>query len=62
MLTGITSLSTNYTPITLLLYNRAFIKLNINMVKFEKALSDIETAIEVNNDYDNIWYLSLKAY
>ena len=60
MLTGITSLSTNY--IALLLYNRAFIKLNINMVKFEKALSDIETAIEVNNDYDNIWYLSLKAY
>jgi len=47
---------TNYAA----LCNRAGIK--IEMKNFEKALFDIETAIEVHDIYDNIWYLSLTAH
>ena len=32
------------------------------MGHFEKALFDIETAIEVNNVYDNTWHQSLDMY
>src|SRR5205823_2142364 len=42
------------------LHNGAKIKLC--MENFRKALFDIETAIEVNKAYDDIWYLSLVAH
>ena len=42
------------------LYNRAVIKLRMGNV--QKALFDIETAIEVNNVYDSTWYQSLIVY
>src|SRR6185312_3402447 len=42
------------------LCNRA--KINIDMKNFRKALFDIETAIEVNQYYDDAWYLSLVVH
>ena len=42
------------------LHNRALIKQKMGNV--QKALFDIETAIEVNNVYDNTWYSSLNMY
>jgi len=42
------------------LYNRALIKFKLG--NLQKALLDIETAIEVNNVYDNTWYLGLKTH
>src|SRR6185312_12514885 len=42
------------------LCNRAMVK--IKMKNFEKALFDIETAIEVNEMYVDAWCLSLLAY
>ena len=43
------------------LYNRALIKRK-RMGNIQKAMFDIETAIEVNNVYDNTWYQSLNMY
>src|SRR6185312_146714 len=48
--------STNY----IALCNKAKIKLD--MKHFEKALFDIEAAIEVNKVYSDAWYLSLVAH
>jgi len=42
------------------LCNRAMIK--IKMKNFGKALLDIETAIEVNRIYYDVWYLSSMAH
>jgi len=47
---------TNYVA----LYNRAWIKRKMGNI--QKAMFDIETAIEVNNVYDNTWYQSLNMY